>query len=216
MTKPDGAARDADLSDSAILMRRAIVGIGGGVLLLFLTGMMAGYLAAAMEQGPLVGIDFAILAAMLTAVTGTAVAMWRYWPRAGSEPEAARVKRARSIMIATAVLGGLFGVFLGVGSGGTEVIFSDGPVPPGMALIAIIIWLVMVPLLTWLWWRLVDEHEATAYRDGAFAAMHAYIFVAPAWWMAARAGWLPDQNPMAVMMAVCLVWTIVWFRKRYL
>jgi hypothetical protein len=33
--------------------------------------------------------------------------------------------------------------------------------------------------------------------------------------MATRAGWLPPQDPMLVLLAVCLVWCLVWFIRRY-
>jgi hypothetical protein len=104
---------------------------------------------------------------------------------------------------------------LGMADDGARVVLGNGPVSPVLAAGLIAAWLIPGPLLTWLWWRQIDEHEAGAYREGAVVAIHAYVFLTPAWWIATRAGWLPPQEPMLVLFAVSLVWGLVWFVRRY-
>lgn len=215
MTKPDLSNADHP-SDGAVLIKRALLGIGGGITLVFIAGMIAGYSSVVIEHGGPDLVDAAIIAAMLLAGLVVGYAMWRFWPCGSNEPVAPRVKSARMILITACVLGVPLGIMLGASDNNATGLFSNAPVSTTIAVIAIAIWLIPVPLLTWMWWQRVDEHEAGAYRDSASIAVHAYIFMAPAWWMASRAGWLPDQDPMIVLLIVSLVWSIVWFVRKYL
>lgn len=215
MTKPELDDFAAEPSDGAIILRRAVIGIGGGILLLFMAGMIAGYASGMIEQGTADLRDAGILGTILLVAGGVAYAMWRLWPGASDEPVAPRVRNARRFMIASLVVGMPLGFVLGAGEDGRAEFVSNTPVSPLVAASVIALWLIVAPLLTWLWWRQIDEHEASAYRDGGLVAVHAYLFVAPAWWMGTRAGWLPQQEPMAVVIAVSLVWGLVWFFRRY-
>jgi len=215
MTKPD--LSDADRpSTSAVLLKRALLGIGGGITLLFIAGMIAGFSSAAIKHGGPELMDAAIIAAMLLAALAVGHGIGRFWPRGSNEPEAPRVKSARMILFAVCSVSLAIGVILGVKDAGASSLFSNAPINPAMAMLVLVLWLVGGPVLTWLWWRKVDEHEAGAYRDGALIAAHAYMFIAPAWWIASRAGWLPHQDPMIMLLIVSAVWCVVWFIKRYL
>lgn len=216
MTKLEPSDFDQDHSDGAVNLKRALIGFGGGFLLIFVAGIIAGFASAAFEHGGPSLIDAAVLGAMLLAALGVAYAMWWFWPRGTNEPEAPRVKSARMIMIVAAVVSFALGVLLAVAGDSASDALSNGPVSQLTAIVSIALWLFAVPVLTWMWWRRVDEHEAGAYREGAFVAVHVYLFLAPTWWMASRAGWLPDQDPMIVLLIVSFAWTAVWFVKRYL
>lgn len=215
MMKPDPSDRDQHLSDGAVLLRRGLISVGGGILLLFLAGVMTGFSYAAISDGNFGLVFIAILAAMLLVFAGVAYAMWRFWPRGSDEPVAPRVKSARNILIAAVVISIPVGFLLGLSDGGTNGVFSNAPITPAIAIGLIASWLIPVPVLTWMWWRRVDEHEANAYRDGGFVAVHAYIFLAPAWWIASRARWVPAQDPMIVFLGVCIVWCCVSFARKY-
>jgi hypothetical protein len=215
MTKPDPADFAEEPSEGAILLRRAAIATLGGIVLIFIAGMITGFTSHVIETG---GFDLkaaAILGAMLLVAGGVAYAMWRLWPEASDEPVAPRVRNARRILIAACLLGAVPGFMVGIGDEGALGVFSNAPVSPVIAAALIASWLIIGPLVTWLWWRQIDEHEAGAYREGGLVAAHAYLFVSPAWWMATRAGWLPPQDPMLVVLAVCLVWCLVWFVRRY-
>jgi hypothetical protein len=216
MTKPDLTETDSALSDSAIIIRRALLSIGGGITLIFIAGVIAGYSSVMIEHGRVDLIDVGMLGAMLAAAAAVAYGMWRFWPSSNGEPVAPRVRNARRFMLAAVVLSVPLGILIALVDDGQPSVFSNGPISPVIAAFAIGLWLIAGPVSTLMWWRNVDEHEAGAYRDGAFVALHAYMFVTPAWWMAARAGWLPAQDPMLVLLAVSGLWLIVWFIRRYL
>jgi hypothetical protein len=203
-------------SDGAILLRRAVICIVGGILLIFIAGMIAGYTSVVIEHGAPRPIDAAMIGAMLLAGALVVYSMWRLWPRGLDEPVAPRVRSARRILIAALIVSLMLGVLLGEADSNAGIFLSNAPVSHGLATLAIALWMILGPILTWLWWQKIDEHEADAYRDGAFIAGHAYMFIAPAWWMASRTGWLPAQDPMLVVLAVSVLWMVVWFVRRYL
>ena len=212
MTKHD--LPDADLpSDGAILLKRAVLGVGGGLALLFVAGVIAGYASVVLKRGPS-PVEVAILAAMFATGGAIGYGIWRTWPRSNGEPEALRVKSARRIMVAAVILSLPLGVLLALNDEPLSF-FSNSPIDPTIGLIALAVWLIPMPVMNWLWLRRVDEHEANAYRDSASIAMHTYVYVAPAWWIGTRAGFLPQQDPLAVLVLVCLVWSAAWFTKRY-
>jgi hypothetical protein len=214
MTNFDDTDLANEPSDGAMLLKRAIIGIAGTIGLLFIAGMIAGYASVAIAHGGPGLIDAAILSAMVALAALVAFAIWRWWPRGIEAPRSPRVRSARNILIAAFVIALALGVIIGFAGSGTGAFLTNGPVSGTIALLAIAIWAVTF-LLTWLWWRTIDEHEAGAYRDGALVAAHAYLFITPAWWMASRAGWLPAQEPILVLFVVSLVWSIVWFVRRY-
>ncbi len=215
MTKSDLPDLDDAPSDGAVIIKRALLAFGGGIVLIFLAGVFAGYTSVVIEHGGPGLVDAAILSAMLLAIVAAGFGIWRFWPHGDDEPEAPRVKSARMILIASVIVSFPIGILMGLSDDGATGLFSNGPINPIIALMTIAAWLIPVPLLTWLWWRRVDEHEANAYRDGGFIAIHAYFFIAPIWWVGTRAGWFPPQDPMLVFLAVCIVWSIVSIVKKY-
>lgn len=215
MMKPDLPDLDDTPSDGAVLLKRALLASIGGIVLIFLAGVIAGYTSVVIRHGGPDLVDAAILAVLLLATLAVGYGIWRFWPHGSNEPVAPRVKSARMIIIAMGIASFPIGVLLGLSDGEAAGLFSNGPINPIIALVALAFWLIPVPLLTWVWWRRVDEHEANAYRDGGFIAVHAYFFIAPTWWLATRAGWLPPQDPMVVFLVVCIVWTIVSITKKY-
>ncbi|MFM7403277.1 MAG: hypothetical protein ACKO1N_04100, partial [Erythrobacter sp.] len=112
-------------------------------------------------------------------------------------------------------LGLPLGFVIGTSEGGGSDFVSNSPIDPAIAAFIIGSLLVAGPILTWLWWQRIDEHEAGAYRDGGLIAVHAYLFVTPTWWIATCAGWLPPQEPMLVLLAVSAIWCLIWFIRRY-
>jgi hypothetical protein len=177
--------------------------------------MIAGFTNAVIEHGGPDLTDMAILAAMLLTGAMVGYGMWRFWPPSSGEPEAPRVKSARKILIAVMIFSAPLGILLGMDDASAIGLFSNSPISPTTALIAIAIWSIPVPLLSWLWWRRVDEHEANAYRDGALIAAHAYLLITPTWWLGTRAGWFPPQDPMIGLLLVCIVWSAVSIVKKY-
>jgi hypothetical protein len=215
MTKSDFDAFDDEPAAGPLLLKRALIAVGGTIALLFIAGMIAGFSSVAFKNGIPGFKAFAILGAMLLAGAAVAYGMWRFWPRGLDGPIAPRVRSARTILLASVAIAVPIGTILGIADGGSAALVSDTAVSPGTAIVVIALWAVAGPILTWLWWQRIDEHEAGAYRDGGMIAAHAYMFATPAWWMATRAGWLPPQEPMAVLVTVSLVWMLVWFVRRF-
>ena len=197
------------------MLRRVVIGLLGGFGLIFMAGMIAGYVTGMMERGGPNLRDAARLAGMLLAAALIGYGVWRWWPRDPGVPLSPRVRSARNILIASSALALPLGLILRFSDGGAENALSNGPVSPAIALLAIATWAAAF-VTTWLWWQKIDEHEAAAYRDGANIAVHAYLFIVPSWWMASRAGWLPPQDPMIVLLAVGAVWLMAGAYRRYL
>lgn len=215
MTKSDMNGVPDEPSEGAVLVRRLAIGLLGGFGLVFTAAMIAGYVTGMLDRGGPNVRDAVILAAMLLVAALIGYGAWRWWPRDPGVPISPRVRSARNILIASGALGLPLGLILGFSDGGAERALSNGPVSPAIALLAIATWAAAF-VTTWLWWQKIDEHEAAAYRDGGNIAVHAYLFIAPSWWMASRAGWLPPQDPMIVFLAVGTVWLIAWAYRRYL
>lgn len=215
MMKPDLDDLPEELSDGAVLLRRALIGIGGGIVLIFLAGVIAGYASVVFQHGAPRLVDALIIGAMVLAGAALAYGMWRLWPRGVDGPIGPRVRSARKIITTAVIVSVVVGLVIGI-AGGSDSLFSNEPVSPGVAVLAIAVWIIIGPVFTWLWYQKIDEHEADAYRDGALVAVHAYIFITPAWWIANRAGWLPPPDTMLVLVGVSLLWIVVWFRQRYL
>lgn len=196
--------------------KRAIIATGGGTAILILMGIATRYAAAALDHGEPSATDVAVIGAIALLAVLASWQLWRFLSKQGLEPEAPRIQRARKLFVAMGLIGGVLGLLLAIGTDGDLAVYSNGPINPLVALVAAVIFLVIVPIATWVWWKSIDEHEANAYRDGSMIAVHAYFFIVPAWWLAARAGYVPAQDPMVVLLIVSVIWGAVWFIRRYL
>lgn len=197
-------------------VKRALAVSATIVLVTFMLGMVVGISRSVLEGGE---ITFPI--ALVSIVVATLLALsiylaWKVWPRADPKTEAQSTIKSRNILLLLVGVGIVLGIVFGLAEGEeTMALVSNGPLAPLWAGVILLVWLVLVPVLSWMWWKSVDEHEATAYRDGGFWAMHLYMFLVPAWWIAERAGWLPSQDPMIVFLIVCFFWCVIWFHKKY-
>jgi len=216
MTKPD---KSADLSkdprDFTDLKRAAIASIGG-LVLVFLLAVLAGYTDRTLEEQIPDTYDAIVIGTLVILIGLIAWAMWALWPSRRDDPEAPRVKRSRNIVYGLMGISVFLGLLLAVADGPGTSFFSGGPINPLTAGIAIFFWLGLMPIATWLWWSSIDEHEGEAYRDGAFVAGHAYLFIVPAWWLGTKAGWLPPQEPISIMLIISVIWSLVWLIRKYL
>lgn len=196
--------------------KRAVIATGGSMVILVLMSIATGYAVAALDHGMPTPTDFAVIGTIALLALLSTWLLWRFLSKQDLEPEAPRIQRARKLFVAMAIIGGVLGILLAVGNDGGLQVFSNGPINPLIALVTGVIFLVIVPVATWIWWKSIDEHEANAYRDGSMVAVHAYFFIVPTWWLAARAGYVPAQDPMVVLMIVSVIWGAAWFVRRYL
>ncbi|QXT36983.1 hypothetical protein KV697_06705 [Sphingomonas sanguinis] len=89
------------------------------------------------------------------------------------------------------------------------------PLPTWFAVLMALICLVVVPLISWRWHRVADEHENRAYRDGALVAFYVVSLGVPAWWFLWRGGVLPPVRVDWVYGALILSCGIVWMWRKY-
>jgi hypothetical protein len=216
MTKPDIIEETTARSERNVLLLRMLIGTLGGAALVFLAGVFAGYLSVMIKHGAADLVDAVILGSVVGLFALLAYGMWRFWPSASGEPVAKSTRKATHILYAMGGVGVILGLAFAVGESDTSMsLFSNGPISSTTAIMAIIGWTLVAPVLTWLWWRTVDEHEAATYAEATVISAHIYMIGAPTWWIATRAGWLPAQDPMIVWLIVLTVLTIVWFYRRY-
>lgn len=209
--------------DEAQPRRRLPAGIRvaiGGIGALFLSGAIAGFSAALLEDGGPNLAQGAVLALFIGLLGFCLFDLWRTMRRWQSEDgmAAPRVRRSRGLLIASGLVGGVIGMLISLesddlSSGGG--FFSDGPLSSTTALAIMALIVIGVPALLWFWHRSIDEHEAQANRDGALMGIYAYSTLAPAWWIGWRGGVLPEVNGEAIFLLVMAVWGVTWMWRRY-
>ncbi|WP_322963036.1 hypothetical protein [Sphingomonas fuzhouensis] len=91
----------------------------------------------------------------------------------------------------------------------------SSPLPLWFAILMALIWGVVIPIISWRWHRVVDEHESRAYRDGALAAFYVVGLGAPVWWFLWRGGVLPPLQAEWVYGALMATCGIVWMWRKY-
>src|SRR5690606_7876456 len=99
-------------------------------------------------------------------------------------PASPRTIKARKMLYLSMALGGIIGVVLQLGDTSSDALI-EGPLPPAIAVFAIAALLIVLPWVSWNWWRNIDEHEAQSYKDGALVGIYTYSAITPVWWF----GW---------------------------
>ena len=197
----------------------AVAGLGT----VFTAGAIVGVIAAATEDGKGLSVTAMAIIAALVAIIGALI--YTQWNlarriRTGGGPMTSRERLNRNIMVGCAVLGALIGALLvamdGVMPSGPITIFKDGPLPLAIAVLLAVFWAVIMPVIAWFWHtRAIDEQEAHAYRDGGYYAAYAYLIGAPTWWFLWRGGLLPEPDGVTIFCGFTIIWTAVWFWKKY-
>ena len=138
------------------------------------------------------------------------------WKGSG-EPVSPATHRANKLFGLKELLGALAMLALFFGAFSKDqpfAIFSNSPVPLWIAMVAIPSWLLARALREW-WRSSADEHERRASDFGRNAAAGVFLAVTPAWWVAARAGLLPQPDAMALWILTMVVSSIGWSWRRY-
>lgn len=89
------------------------------------------------------------------------------------------------------------------------------PLPLWFAVLMALVWGVVIPVISWRWHRVVDEHERQAYRDGAVASFYTVGLGVPVWWFLWRGGALPPVQFEWVYGAMLIVGSVVWLWRKY-
>jgi hypothetical protein len=197
-----------------------ITGLGLGTV--FLLGMGAGFIAAHVEDGDPFGLVGAlVLAGIVLALAACAWLLLREVRKpTGEEPLTRRERLNRNIIVGCGLAGLVIGAALALG-GGVDLtqgggVFSNGPLPPALALVLVGLIGVVLPLVSIFWHRsAVDELEADAYKTGALYAAYVYMIGAPVWWLLWRGGFVPEPDGITIYFAVIFTLGIVWLRKKH-
>jgi hypothetical protein len=217
-----------ELDDKGSNGRRILSMTLAGLGMVMTAGATAGYLAEHKAQGggPLETAGVIAMTAFAAIIVGLGYTIWcniRTLKHRGDDLTR-REKLNRNIMLACGLLGGATGAVLAATSNfdmtapasGTFSVSGDGSLPIAIALLLVFVWGVIMPMVAWVWHtRAIDELEASAYRDGGYYAAYAYLIVAPVWWLLWRGGLLPEPNGVAIFFAFTLIWSAVWFWKKY-
>ena len=195
--------------------------------IVMVAGAIAGYMAEHNAQGggPLgtAGIvTFSIFAAL---IAGLSYAIWTNSRKlkANNEPLTKRERLNRNILLGCGIGGGIVGLVISLNSALTASpdsdpidLFVSSSIPPMVALLLAFIWGIIMPVIAWVWHkRAIDEQEASAYRDEGYYAAYAYLIGAPTWWMLWRGGLVPEPNGVAIFMLFTIIWSVVWYWKKY-
>ena len=200
-----------------------------GFGMIMILAYIAGHLAAHMSEGggPLITADYAILPALMSFTFVLAFIIWRLFRqmKRSGEKVTRREKLNRNIMMACTGLGVVIGLAIFVSgisntSGKTTDPFATlliSPIPLTIVVPLVVIWGVIMPVVAWFWHtRAIDEQEANAYKDGGYYAAYAFLVLTPLWWLLWRGGLLPEPNGVAIYFVFSMIWSIVWFWKKYL
>jgi hypothetical protein len=221
MSELDGAEVEGNVGRSLAWITVAAIGT------IFTAGAIVGVISAATEDGHALSLTAMALVAGLVAIIGALI--YTQWNlarrlRIGGGPMTSREKLNRNIMVGCGLLGAVIGAALvatdGSISGGAATdplsVFSDTPLPVAIAIALAIFWAVIMPVIAWFWHtRAIDEQEANAYRDGGYYAAYAYLIGAPTWWFLWRGGLVPEPNGTTIFFLFAIIWTAVWFWKKY-
>jgi hypothetical protein len=138
---------------------------------------------------------------------------WKGWSGPAS-PAMRRTNRLYWLKEGLATVAMLVVVLGATPKGHPFMLFSNGPIPLWVALVAVPSWL-LARVLREGWRNSADEHERRASDFGRNAAAGVFLAVTPAWWIAARAGLMPQPDAMVLWIAVMMVSSIGWSWRRY-
>ncbi|WP_299192522.1 hypothetical protein [uncultured Erythrobacter sp.] len=205
--------RDGGMSST---LRKTLITAVAGPVSIFAAGAFAGFTTAVIERGGPSALDLGIMAGLGLTLLLVPLCAWKLWPAGEGELLSDSTRKARNMLIGAMGVGLVLGIYFAIATGPGELrLFSNDPINSQVAIVGIAVWALLVPIITWKWWRTVDEHEAAAYSDGGLIAAHLYLILVPAWWLATRAGWLPEQDPMIVFCIIGVIWSATWLYRRF-
>jgi xanthosine utilization system XapX-like protein len=151
-------------------------------------------------------------------------AIWGLWwlkpwkeLKGSGEPLSPSTRKAKKLLVlativcAVSPLALFFGTF---SKAHPSAFFSNSPVPLWIAIVTIGSWLLGQAINKWWWYFSADEHEQKADDFGNLLGWAVFMVVTPAWWVAARAGWLPQPNAMLLWVVALAFSATGYFWRR--
>ena len=129
-------------------------------------------------------------------------------------------RASHRLLMWSGALGGVIGLVTALAmlrdqAGEAHPSLLSAPLPAWVALLVVVAWGVVLPVISWRWHRVVDEHEREAYRDGAVLGFYVLTIGAPVWWFLWRGGMAPPVDPVAMFIAPLSAAGIVWIWRKY-
>jgi hypothetical protein len=224
MTNIDPEVSAADVSDDVSMLGRVVIAIGGGLVLVFLAGIAAGYISVMAEQRSASPTDAAVLGAIALAIAGIAYAIWRFALRpapgelsSGGPGEIRTRQRQRRQMLyigLAGVIGGVIGGLTGFFDQGDGSLFGGDwenlKLPPMVALgLAVLLIGSFVALPLW-GFRMIDDYKReqnlVAFTGGCISVLAGY----PVWAVLYAGGFTPPPHAFG-MFGTAYVSMIVSF-----
>lgn len=201
--------------DSRSMLWPAVRAVLFSLLAVMSLGALVGFLASMAEHGwkhsP---TAYLALVGIVLVLSGSAWFAFKAMRALRPGPASPRTVKARNMLYISGALGAVVGFALQLGEVDPDMLL-EGPLSPGVALFAIAILLVFVPIVSWIWWRNIDEHEAQAYKDGALVGIYAYSAITVTWWFGWRGGFFAEPHAMIIFLIVTAIWGLVWAWRRY-
>lgn len=230
MTNIDPPRSDTDTSEGFPLLGRIVLAFGAGIMVLFLAGVMAGYVSVMVEKGDPDVRDFAILGAIALAMGGIAYGAWRLWRRMASDeiptngPGEARTRqrqRRQMLYFGVAVgIGGIIGLVTGVFDQGDGSLFSNDwdklALDPAVAILLAGLVLFGFAVLPLYGFRTIDEmkreHNLIGFAGGCIAVLAGF----PMWAVLHAGGLGAAPNPFGVwllgFLGMIIAYLYAWWR----
>lgn len=214
MTPSEPVDRHID-DESRSMLWPALRAIVFGMLAVMSLGVLFGFLVSMAEHGwKHSATAYLALLGIILVLAGSGWLAVRALAALRPGPASPRTTRARRMIYASMILGGVVGVLLQIGAVDSSRLI-EGSLSPVAAIVAIAGLLVGVTIISWIWWRNIDEHEALSYKDGALAGMYAHSAITMTWWFGWRGGFFTEPHAMIILLIVTAVWGLVWAWRRY-
>lgn len=189
--------------------------------LLVVASAVLGFLDAHADQGggAFNGKQIAVLTVMGALIALLAVISIRAARSMVRKPEliAPRERRARKVLWASFALGAVIGfaVVISDARALSSGLLYQGPIPAWVAVTLTAVFIFVLPWLSWLWKRSIDEHERTSAFIAAEVAAFAFMTLVPAWWLLWRGGLLPAPDLIIIYFGFTLIYSLVWLYRKF-
>lgn len=213
-TKDMTMTNDAARPSAVALIGWPIVIILGSAMLL---GGFAGYNQATIDKG---GVPLPLWAGPLAALGFAALGFGGYFRRYAPSWRSWSPRKRRYWLALgfCGIIGGIIGGLLvsdQSGSGAAIDMMSNGPLSPGFAISAAVIWVAGLAIGMVVYHRSIDDHEERAWLWACVAGWYAFVFPAPAWWMLHRAGLTSPVDVVVLFSLSLIVNAVVWLWLKF-
>lgn len=195
---------------------RLLLALALGVLTVFFAGATAGSYSALNENSEptLRGIAIVVGFALATVLSGWSTYHFGRFtlPRGG-----AKTRRALWMLILALAIGVMLAVLVPMEEDFT--IFVGGGQasnwPLWRTILGLFVLIVIVPVITVIWHRNIDELVHRAYSDAALVAGYGYILISASWWLAWRGGLMPEPNGYILFWMFVAVWSVTGLWRHF-